>query len=163
MRKTLLNCIAPSPRGNAPRLRLIPFRRARPDLPDADLSPRHKHGQRHSGGSSQSEGQIGQQPGQVVTCAIVRGEIRYGLERLPAGKRRTNLETKASNVFAVLPIEPVPPAAADVYGTIRRSLELVGHNPSDNDLWIAATALSLGAVVVSNDQVFNHVPGLTVE
>ena len=103
------------------------------------------------------------QPGQVITCVIVRGEIRYGLERLPAGKRRTNLEPKANSVFGTLPIESVPAAAADVYGSIRRSLELKGQNPSDNDLWIAATALSLGATVVSNDQVFSHVSGLIVE
>ena len=103
------------------------------------------------------------QPGQVVTCTIVRGEIQYGLERLPIGKRRTILESKASSVFAALPIEPVPAAAADLYGTIRRTLELKGQNPSDNDLWIAATALSLSAIVVSNDQVFSHVPGLVVE
>jgi tRNA(fMet)-specific endonuclease VapC len=103
------------------------------------------------------------QPGQVVTCAIVRGEIRYGLERLPAGKRRANLEAKANTVFATLPIEPVTPAAADIYGTIRRSLELKGHSFSDNDLWIAATALSVSAVLVSNDQAFTQVPGLSVE
>ena len=106
---------------------------------------------------------LAQEPGQVVTCAIVRGEIRYGLERLPTGKCRTNLESKASNVFAALPVEPVPITAGVVYGTIRRTLELKGQNPSDNDLWIAATALSLGAVVVSNDQVFSHVRGLAVE
>src|SRR5262245_21725643 len=102
------------------------------------------------------------QPGQVVTCAIGRGEIRYGLARLPVGKRRANLETKANAVLAALPIEQITSAAADHYGTIRRSLELKGHNASDNDLWIAATALSLGAVLVSNDQVFSHVPGLVV-
>jgi len=106
---------------------------------------------------------LSHQAGQVDTCAIVRGEIRYGLERLPTGKRRANLETKANAVFATLPIEPVTPAAADIYGTIRRSLELKGHTLSDNDLWIAATALSLGAVLVSNDQAFCHVPGLSVE
>jgi predicted nucleic acid-binding protein len=104
-----------------------------------------------------------QQPGLVVSCAIVRGEVRYGLERLPAGKRRANLETKANAVFATLPIESVTAAAADIYGTTRRILELQGYNLSDNDLWIAATTLSLGAVLVSNDQGFTHVPGLVVE
>ncbi len=103
------------------------------------------------------------QPGPVITCAIVAGEIRYGLERLPAGKRRSNLEAKASAVLAVLPIEAVTPAAAEVYGTTRRELELQGLNLSDNDLWIAATALSLGAVLVSNDQMFQRVRGLIVE
>jgi tRNA(fMet)-specific endonuclease VapC len=101
--------------------------------------------------------------GLVVTCAIVRGEIRYGLERLPIGKRRTNLEAKASAVFASLAIEPITRAAGDLYGTIRSSLELRGYNLSDNDLWIAAAALSLGATLVSNDQGFKHVSGLTVE
>jgi tRNA(fMet)-specific endonuclease VapC len=103
------------------------------------------------------------QPRQVVTCAIVRGEIRYGLERLPVGKRRATLESKASVVFATLPIEPIMTAAADDYGKIRRSLELKGYNLSDNDLWIGAAAMSLGAILVSNDQAFSHVPGLTVE
>ncbi len=103
------------------------------------------------------------QPGQVIPCAIVRGEIRYGLERLPVGKRRANLESKASAVFATLPIEPIMTGAGDIYGPIRRSLELQGHNLSDNDLWIAATALSLGATLVSKDQAFSRVPGLSVE
>jgi predicted nucleic acid-binding protein len=39
----------------------------------------------------------------VVICSIVRGEILYGIERLAAGKRRTDLETKASNLFAAIP------------------------------------------------------------
>jgi predicted nucleic acid-binding protein len=63
------------------------------------------------------------QVGQVATCVIVRGEIRYGLERLPVGKRRANLESKANTVLSTLPIEPIMPAAADIYGTIRRTLE----------------------------------------
>jgi tRNA(fMet)-specific endonuclease VapC len=98
-----------------------------------------------------------------VTCAIVRGEVRYGLERLPVGKRRVNLEAKANNVFAALVIEPITAAAADLYGTVRRGLEVQGYNLSDNDLWIAAAALALGAVLVTNDQVFGYVPGLQVE
>ena len=106
---------------------------------------------------------LSMQPGSTATCAIVRGEIRYGLERLPAGKRRANLEAKASTVFAALSVEPITTAAADIYGTIRRSLELKGLNLSDNDLWIAASALALSAVLVSNDQIFSLVPGLVVE
>ena len=90
------------------------------------------------------------------------GEIRYGLERLPPGKRRTNLEAKAAGVFAALTIEPVTQAAADIYGTIRRTLELQGLTIDDNDLWIAAATLSLSATLVTNDQQFSRVPGLVV-
>jgi predicted nucleic acid-binding protein len=99
----------------------------------------------------------------VATCVIVQGEIRYGLERLPVGRRRTDLETKANLVFATLPIEPITPAAGNIYASIRANLEAQGIILSDNDLWIAAAALSLSAILVSNDLAFSHVPRLTVE
>lgn len=35
----------------------------------------------------------------VIICPVVRGEIRYGIERLPQGKRRQELETKAAKLF----------------------------------------------------------------
>jgi predicted nucleic acid-binding protein len=38
----------------------------------------------------------------VVICSVVRGEIRYGIERLPMSKRRQELETKAAKLFAVI-------------------------------------------------------------
>jgi predicted nucleic acid-binding protein len=38
----------------------------------------------------------------VVLCSVVRGEIRYGIGRLPQGKRRQALETKANNLFTIL-------------------------------------------------------------
>src|SRR5260370_34463434 len=75
------------------------------------------------------------QPGQVVTCAIVRGEIRYGLQRLPVGKRGADLVTKASAVFATLPIEPNMTARADLYGTSLRRDGLNGHNLTETERW----------------------------
>jgi predicted nucleic acid-binding protein len=47
------------------------------------------------------------QTGKIVTSAIVQGEIRYGLERLPVGKRRAQLESKASTVIGSLVVEPI--------------------------------------------------------
>jgi tRNA(fMet)-specific endonuclease VapC len=73
------------------------------------------------------------------------------------------LEAKAGVVLAALAIEPVTQAAADIYGTIRRTLELQGLSMDDNDLWIAAAALSLSATLVTSDQQFSRVPGLVVE
>ena len=35
----------------------------------------------------------------VVICSIVRGEIQYGIECLPQGKRRQELEAKAVKLF----------------------------------------------------------------
>jgi tRNA(fMet)-specific endonuclease VapC len=106
---------------------------------------------------------IASQPGRLVTSVIVRGEIRYGLERLPAGKRRRDLKAKADVVLATLPGEPVTETAADIYATMRRAVELLGLSLDDNDLWIAATALAIGAVLVTRDQDFGQVPGLQLE
>lgn len=103
------------------------------------------------------------QPGRLITSVLVKGEIRYGLERLPAGKRWSNLKAKADAVFAALPCEPVTEPIADVYAAVRHALDLKGLPMNDNDLWIAATALALGAVLVSRDKDFARVTGLQVE
>lgn len=101
--------------------------------------------------------------GTILTCSIVRGEIRYGIERLPVGKKRADLETRSQNAFAILHCEAVSQQVADVYGGIKTSLEARGMNLQDNDLWIAATALALGATLIPRDKMFQHVPGLRVE
>jgi predicted nucleic acid-binding protein len=98
-----------------------------------------------------------------VTSAIVQGEIRYGLERLPAGKKKRNLERKIKSVLKALPIEPVSDAVAEEYGRLKRALEIQGISLQDNDLWIASTAKTFGATLVSRDQVFIQIPGLPVE
>jgi tRNA(fMet)-specific endonuclease VapC len=99
----------------------------------------------------------------VVVCPIVRGEIRFGIERLPQGKHRQELETKAARCSAMVPCEPMPEAVGDQYATVKVSSQRKGLVLNENDLWIAATALALGAVLVSRDTEFQKVDGLTVE
>jgi predicted nucleic acid-binding protein len=99
----------------------------------------------------------------VLTSVVVIGEIRYGLSRLPSGKKRRDLEVRAQGVLTLITIEPVAVAIADAYGRLKASLESQGLNLDDNDLWISATALASGFVVVTRDQIFSQVPGLRVE
>ena len=103
------------------------------------------------------------QLGRLVTSVIVRGEIQYGLERLPAGRRRNALTLKAITVLAGLPAAQVTEPVADIYAVIRQATESQGMALDDNDLWIAATALNLGVIVVTRDTDFAQVPGLQVE
>ncbi|HEX3149889.1 MAG TPA: type II toxin-antitoxin system VapC family toxin [Gemmataceae bacterium] len=102
-------------------------------------------------------------PDPIVTSVIVVGEIRYGLDRLPAGKKRNDLETRASTVLATLPATTVTPQIAEIYGRLKANLQAQGMTPDDNDLWIAATALVSNDILVSRDQFFQRVPGLQVE
>ncbi len=100
---------------------------------------------------------------QVVICSVIRGEIRYGIERLPNSKRRRDLDAKAARLFAVIPCEPVLEAAGDYYASVKLSRQQKGLTLDENDLWIAATALALGAMLVSLDSDFQQITGLTVE
>lgn len=101
--------------------------------------------------------------GRLVTSVVVLGEIRYGLERLPSGKKRSDLEAQAQAILMSLPCEPITEQVAETYGRLKSSLESRGLNLEDNDLWIAATALTLGAIIVTRDQAFAQIPGLQVE
>jgi tRNA(fMet)-specific endonuclease VapC len=99
----------------------------------------------------------------VVICTVVRGEVLYGLERMPRGKKHRGLETKIVELFASILCEPIPQNAADQYARIKREAERKGTPLDENDLWIAATALSLGAILVTSDSDFQRVSRLSIE
>ena len=99
----------------------------------------------------------------VIICAVVRGAIRSGLERLPQGRRRQALAAKATTLCAILPCEPVPEAADDHDATGKLTRQRKGLALDENDLWVAATAPALGAVLISRDSDFQQIDGLTVE
>jgi len=99
----------------------------------------------------------------AVICTITRGEILYGLARLSAGRRRQDLEADAAELFNQLDCISIPKSAGDHYATIKSVAESQGTPLDENDLWIAATALSVGAVLVSMDSDFQRVNTLKVE
>jgi predicted nucleic acid-binding protein len=98
----------------------------------------------------------------VAVCTITRGEILFGLESLVPGRRRTELEEKAGKLFAVLPCEPIPSAAAERYANVKASQQRRGLPLDENDLWIAATALVMNATLVSRDSDFQVIEGLAL-
>ena len=92
----------------------------------------------------------------LFTCTIVRGEILFGIERIAKGHRRNNLETEARNLFAILPCEAIPEQAGNHYALLKRNAEKQGTPLDENDLWIAATALELDAILVTADSDFQR-------
>ena len=94
------------------------------------------------------------------TCPIVRGEILFGIELLPIGRRRQSLENQANNLFSGLICDPIPESAGDFYAKIKRAAQELGTPLDECDLWIAATTLALDAILIISDNDFHRVQGL---
>lgn len=102
------------------------------------------------------------QSDRIVTCTIVRGEILFGIARIPPGRRRAELEETGSQFLAAIRCEPLPERAGDVYAALKLDRQQRGLSLDENDLWVAATAVALGATLVSRDSDFRGIDGLPV-
>ena len=96
----------------------------------------------------------------LFTCPTVGGEILFGVELLPVGQRRQSLENQVNNLFSELICDPIPEQVGDFYAKIKRAAQKQGKSLDECDLWIAATALALEAILVTSDSDFHRVQGL---
>jgi predicted nucleic acid-binding protein len=84
-----------------------------------------------------------QEAGALATTAITVGEIRFGLARLPAGRRATELQHLADDVLARFPAQVLPfdARAAALYGSLAAARERAGRPIHALDAQIAAICL----------------------
>lgn len=101
---------------------------------------------------------------QLFTTAITRAEIRYGIERLPDGRRRDDLSARADALFdeTAERILPFDSAAADRYGRVVATREQVGRPISIADAQIAAIALAHRATIATRNAKDFHGTGARV-
>ena len=100
-------------------------------------------------------------PGQMLMSVITYGELYYGASK---SNQRAKALTELNTTVRAIPVENLTSMVAEAYGTIRTALEEQGHRIGNNDMWIAAHALSLGVTLASNnDREFLRVTGLSVE
>ena len=95
----------------------------------------------------------------LFTIPIVQGEILYGIERLPTGRKQRELLQRANNLFAEIQCDPIPKDTGIHYARLKRQAEKQGTPVAENDLWIAATALALDAILVTADSDFQKARG----
>lgn len=100
-------------------------------------------------------------PDRLAVSAISIGELRAGVlaasDLLTADRRLDTLQ-------AALALEPIPvdESVAAAWARLRVALRDQGRRLGVNDSWIAATAMAHDLVVVTQDDDYDDVPGLTV-
>jgi tRNA(fMet)-specific endonuclease VapC len=100
-------------------------------------------------------------PGQMVMSVITYGELYYGASK---SNQRTKALAELEATVRVIPVEDVTSTVSEVYGNIRAALEKQGRVIGNNDIWIAAHAMTLGlTLATNNDREFLRVTGLSVE
>jgi predicted nucleic acid-binding protein len=98
----------------------------------------------------------------VHTSAVVVGELLHGLEQMPEGRRRRLLgEDIERTLLSMASIVPVDSGVARAYAGLRARATARGRPiGTDNDFWIAATAIHRGMTLVSADAGFARAPEL---
>lgn len=84
----------------------------------------------------------------TLTSTIVVAELIYGAE---CSARREENRRGIQQKLTQIEVVPVTPAIADRFGVVKARLRSRGRLKADFDLMIAATALELGATLVTDD------------
>jgi tRNA(fMet)-specific endonuclease VapC len=96
----------------------------------------------------------------ICISAITAGELQFGLAKRPAARR-----LRAAVEAFLLRVEVLPwsRATAVRYGALRAELTRSGKPLAPLDMLIAAHALEVDAILVTNDAAFAQVRGLRLE
>jgi tRNA(fMet)-specific endonuclease VapC len=96
----------------------------------------------------------------VAISAVTEGELRYGVARRPEAMR---LRTIVDEFLLRVTVHPWDSEAAEQYGRLRATLECEGCLLGNLDMLIAAHALALNFILVTNDAAYSRIKRLKIE
>lgn len=100
---------------------------------------------------------------QLFLAVVTVAELRYGATVAEWGEpRRQQLETAISTTTVVPVSDRLLTTVVETRATCRRLGHPLHVHMHTNDLWVASTALHIGAPLVTADRVFEGVPGLVL-
>jgi hypothetical protein len=89
----------------------------------------------------------------LFTSAVCEAEVRYGLARMPAGRRRNELARRVTNLFSGFAsrILAFDTTAAAPYGAIRTARAMAGRPIAVLDAMIVATARAYNLAIATRN------------
>ena len=96
----------------------------------------------------------------LCVSAVTASELLYGLAKRPDAVR---LHAAVTELIRRVDVLQWDFSAAERYGIVRAALDRTGRPLGSLDLLIAAHALDVGAVLVTNDRAFSQVAQLQIE
>ena len=105
--------------------------------------------------------QVDRLPDRLAVSVITIGELRAGVLSATSVAAR---DQRLSTLAAALALDPVPidEEVAAAWALLRVEFSRRGLRMPVNDSWIAATAIVLGVPVVTQDDDYVDIPGLTI-
>ncbi|HEX2039784.1 MAG TPA: type II toxin-antitoxin system VapC family toxin [Acidimicrobiales bacterium] len=100
-------------------------------------------------------------PEEIGVSVITIGELRAGVLAATDIESRDRRLATLTQALAMQPVS-IDDRVADHWAKLRILLRDSGQRMPVNDSWIAATAMSLGVPVVTQDHDYVEVPGLEV-
>lgn len=94
----------------------------------------------------------------VALPVIVIGEYRLGLR---GSRLRKELEKSLDALAKTAEVLPVLESTTAMYADIRHELKRAGRPIPENDIWIAALAREYRLSIISRDEHFDVIPGIT--
>jgi predicted nucleic acid-binding protein len=100
-------------------------------------------------------------PDRLAVSVVTIGELRAGVL---TARDMASRDRRLATLTSALALDPVPidQAVAETWARLRVALLELGLRMPVNDSWIAATAMTLGIPVVTQDDDYLHAPGLEV-
>lgn len=103
----------------------------------------------------------GEPPTEVAVSVVTIGELRAGVLVADDGDIRARRLATLRRAEMLEPLS-VDDDVAEAWASLRAALRNEGRRMPVNDSWIAATAIAAGLPVVTQDDDYEGVPGLTV-
>jgi predicted nucleic acid-binding protein len=103
----------------------------------------------------------GELPDEIAVSVITIGELRAGVLAADDVETRDRRLVTLTHALALQPV-PVDDQVAEAWARLRLLLRDSNQRMPVNDSWIAATAMSLGVPVITQDEDYVDVDGLAV-